>query len=478
MFTRRALAFVVSLILIVDVFAKEVTVAPPAIIEALAPEYPAELLAEGAEGAVEMRFGIDEHGAVRNARVAHWTDERFKQPCLDAVGRWKFEAQKLKGQPKDRAWFVIIEFKEGNVAIGELSDRSEVHIPPKALEQVPPVYPEKLIKTGNVGKVVIKFVVDESGRVRNPEVVTATHPAFERPAIAALIQWKFAPGTIGGRPVQTRMQLPISFAMDGPRGAEAFEMRRKSSRNLPEALKVDVPPKPKVTVFVVHPYEHAISGASGTAEVKVLVGPNGTVIGSLVEKASKPEYGLALAAAMEAWTFEPALRDNKPSLASISRKHTFETRGRDSAIDNETAALASLIRKGRFKPASAKELDAPLRPSFTAPPVYPTSLLERGVDGTVKIEVIVDTKGRAVLPRIVEASEPEFGWAAATAVQRWRFEPPTVNGKAVEVKVMIPVKFTAPEPEPEERDPASQTVCAADRSRGVRDRFAPGFGTA
>ncbi|HUG11653.1 MAG TPA: energy transducer TonB, partial [Opitutaceae bacterium] len=109
-----------------------------------------------------------------------------------------------------------------------------------------------------------------------------------------------------------------------------------------------------------------------------------------------------------------------------------------------TTAIASRIRKGRFVPAKAKELDAPLRSSFAIPPVYPTALKRKGVDGTARIEVIVDKKGRAVLPRILEASEPEFGWAAATAVQRWRFDPPTVGGKPVEVKVVIPIRFTPP----------------------------------
>jgi TonB family protein len=150
---------------------------------------------------------------------------------------------------------------------------------------------------------------------------------------------------------------------------------------------------------------------------------------------------------MEAWTFHPAFKDGKRTMALTKREFEFKTRDRDSAIDQETASIASRIREGRFEPASAADLEAPLKPRFTAAPAYPTALLGKGIEGIAKIEVIVDGDGRAVLPRIVEASEPEFGWAAATAAQRWLFEPPKVGGKPVEVRVMIPFRFTPPDEE-------------------------------
>ncbi len=62
----------------------------------------------------------------------------------------------------------------------------------------------------------------------------------------------------------------------------------------------------------------------------------------------------------------------------------------------------------------------------------------------MSLEVIVDRDGRVRLPHIRSATRPEFGWAAATAVSQWLFETPLKDGKPVDVRVVIPVKFTVP----------------------------------
>ncbi|NOU20985.1 MAG: hypothetical protein HOO93_04210 [Methyloglobulus sp.] len=58
--------------------------------------------------------------------------------------------------------------------------------------------------------------------------------------------------------------------------------------------------------------------------------------------------------------------------------------------------------------------------------------------------VIVAEQGMVQLPRILTASKPEFGWAAATAVKRWLFEPPMKAGKPVNARLVMPFDFKAP----------------------------------
>jgi hypothetical protein len=48
------------------------------------------------------------------------------------------------------------------------------------------------------------------------------------------------------------------------------------------------------------------------------------------------------------------------------------------------------------------------------------------------------------LPRIVTATQPEFGWSAATAITQWVFKAPHRGGEPVDVKVRIPFRFVAP----------------------------------
>jgi TonB family protein len=416
------------------------------------PEYPADMLDKGTGGQVELIVRVETDGSVRDVRTEHATDVRLAIICEAALRKWKFEPARYFGRRTGDDFPVKFKFESGNVSVEVPPDPHLTGVPPKVLTQVSPEYPRELVNSRNRGSVEIAFIVDREGNVREPLVLKSTHPLLESPAVQAVMKWKFQPATVDGRPVNTRMVAPMIFEFHDDAGVESFSIKKNREKKGVNALGTATPPKPRTTVFAVHPYKDAVARKGGFAEVKCVIGPGGNVLATEVLSASKPEFGLALGAAMEAWTFEPARDKEKRVPISLSRKVKFEIGERDSAIDSDTTAIAARIRKGRFAPAKANELDAPLKPSFTTPPAYPTAFNAKQVAGSATIEVIVDKKGRAVLPRIIEASAPEFGWAAATAVQRWRFDPPTVGGKPVETKVVIPMRFTpqAPPTEPTE----------------------------
>ena len=85
---------------------------------------------------------------------------------------------------------------------------------PEAVRQSQPIYPSNAKNTGENGEVVVTFVVDESGRVLNPHVVSSTDPIFEEPTVRAIGQWRFAPGTVHGIPVRFRMSVPVAFHLE------------------------------------------------------------------------------------------------------------------------------------------------------------------------------------------------------------------------------------------------------------------------
>ncbi len=84
---------------------------------------------------------------------------------------------------------------------------------PRLIHQVHPSFNPKVRKR-LPGTVVAIFIVDEQGRVQNPKILQSSDPVFERPALAALKQWKFEPGRSGGRPVEKPMRIPIKFPED------------------------------------------------------------------------------------------------------------------------------------------------------------------------------------------------------------------------------------------------------------------------
>jgi protein TonB len=88
---------------------------------------------------------------------------------------------------------------------------SEIDQKPRAVYQAAPLYPNEMRGKKVEGVVTLLFVVDASGKVSNPRVEKSTHPAFEKPALDALKQWKFEPAVKGGQRVGCKMRLPMRF---------------------------------------------------------------------------------------------------------------------------------------------------------------------------------------------------------------------------------------------------------------------------
>lgn len=75
--------------------------------------------------------------------------------------------------------------------------------------------------------------------------------------------------------------------------------------------------------------------------------------------------------------------------------------------------------------------------------VYPSRLRARGVTGRAMLQFIVAADGRveAGSVKVLSATHPDFGEAAQRAVDRFRFTPAMVDGRAVRVLISIPVEW-------------------------------------
>src|SRR4029078_4146291 len=62
------------------------------------------------------------------------------------------------------------------------------------------------------------------------------------------------------------------------------------------------------------------------------------------------------------------------------------------------------------------------RKTKSAAPVYPRVLQEAGLEGVVKLDVLIDTEGHVSSVRVLNSLvHPAFADAAATAVKQWEF---------------------------------------------------------
>jgi outer membrane biosynthesis protein TonB len=211
---------------------------------------------------------------------------------------------------------------------------------------------------------------------------------------------------------------------------------------------VDVDAKIRGIVVPVYPYEFLKGDVGGNAVVTYLIGQNGRVSVTRVASADRPEFGLALQAAVERFEYEPALKNGGPHISVQSFEQRFSTN--DSQLcTGDDDRLLRMERKHPEKIVSARTLDEPLKPLTTRSPVYPSTLFLKQVNqGKATIELLVNEEGLPRLPRIVSASEPAFGYAAAQAAVLWTFSHPKVKGEPAVTRIQIPFGFSAGTPKP------------------------------
>ncbi len=105
--------------------------------------------------------------------------------------------------------------RTGNIGAGmkDLFDLANLDQIPVARFQARPVYPFEMRRAGITGEVLVGFIVDSNGDVRDAYAIRSNQREFEAAAIQAVMKWKFRPGRKGGRAVNTRMQVPIVFSI-------------------------------------------------------------------------------------------------------------------------------------------------------------------------------------------------------------------------------------------------------------------------
>jgi RNA polymerase sigma factor (sigma-70 family) len=101
--------------------------------------------------------------------------------------------------------------------LGNIVDLSKLDQIPVPVFQGRPTYPVELRQSGVGGQVLVDFVVDSAGNVRNAYAASSTNQGFEQAAVDAVSQWNFNPGKRSGQSVNTHMQIPIVFSVsNGP----------------------------------------------------------------------------------------------------------------------------------------------------------------------------------------------------------------------------------------------------------------------
>ena len=109
-----------------------------------------------------------------------------------------------------------------------------------------------------------------------------------------------------------------------------------------------------------------------------------------------------------------------------------------------TRPPGSLLASGGSQPLTERQVDE--QPELLTHPAlrYPDVLRRAGIEGRVMVEVVLDSLGRAEpgSARVASSSHQLFDPEAVAVVSGSVYRPARVSGRAVRVRVRVPVSFT------------------------------------
>ena len=143
--------------------------------------------------------------------------------------------------------------------------------------------------------------------------------------------------------------------------------------------------------------------------------------------------------------FLDAVIDKKaPTEAAVTGKGPDEGRSEKVEIQQQEIAFADTV-------ITEIEADtAVMRHPDSAGPLYPSSLLEKKIEGSTYVQFIVDTTGFADVSsfKVLTATHPEFTAAVRDALPFMRFQPAVLRGHKVRQLVEQPFTFKIVPPAP------------------------------
>lgn len=84
--------------------------------------------------------------------------------------------------------------------------------PPQPITKSDPVYPNRLLREGVGGKVVVAVVVDDSGQVASARIRNSSgNRDLDEAALKAVKKWRFQPAVRGGKKVKATALVPFNF---------------------------------------------------------------------------------------------------------------------------------------------------------------------------------------------------------------------------------------------------------------------------
>lgn len=188
---------------------------------------------------------------------------------------------------------------------------------------------------------------------------------------------------------------------------------------------------------LIYPFSMTVIGIlAGEARVVISVDSSGKLIDVLVVGYTKSAFAEAAVAALKRWRFEPA---RVRGAAHASRAQVLFTFKNGMGVMVQalpgSMGLSRLSRSDEerytYRASQLRQLDRIPLPVHVVPPTAFKSD-PKNAKRVVAVEFYIDEEGRVRMPAIGrDEADDDYAAAAVSAVEQWRFEPPTRKGLPV-----------------------------------------------
>ena len=334
-----------------------------------------------------------------------------------------------------------------------------VDVRPVVTHTVQPVFPDSALKAGLPGTVFLKFKVNVDGSVSDVSVLKGDD-IFRKPAIDAILQFRYIPAEHEGSPVAVWMTQHFSFQLINP-PLDSHSEPSPTGRDTATAhvvLESDVVGKKPYPIRIVAPeIPEAARGEDIVGPVLVLlrfrVDVNGLVSDVSVLKGPEVFHKSAIEAVLQ-WSFRPAEHNGRavPVWLNAPIQFAFTPPEPQEDTDHRKGDI------GRDKVFEISEVDiAPVPPSLLeVRPNYPEVAQKAGLTGRVVLKFKVDEDGSVSDVHVLKGDEI-FREPAIEAVKRLRYQPAELDGKPVPVWMTQRIAFALPKNQDETVSDTSDT---------------------
>ena len=306
----------------------------------------------------------------------------------------------------------------------------------EALERVQAqlVYPDAARAEGVEGAVTLQLRIGPDG-----EVLDATVTGSPDPRLAAEVLRAVRAADLPGGGVPIGLPYTFRFSLDGAPvplgggpGADGLYLVTDTPAELIGGLD-------SLAARVVYPEAARRAGVEGRVIVQFIVDEGGAVEDPEVLRSPDPRLSTAALAAVRASRFLPATAEGEPVKVRFALPVTFR-------LDPPNPVDALL-------PPIAPDADGVYERSEVLPQLvgglaalqrelrYPQEARDKGIEGQVVVQFVVSETGAVRSPRVLRPIHPLLDEAALDAVRRSRFEPGTVGGEPVAVRMALPLSF-------------------------------------